>query len=125
MNLLPGSLYSQLTLDAGNPAFERVGKLLCRPEMAPIFVEWMAHDIKGVLEEQGFYDITFDADYQFLNDKLSHVKERLAALSDSPDGEADQLLSELRTVLNTVNEISPDFPQVTILLDQEFKTDEE
>lgn len=119
------TVHSKLVLDSGDKSFQRIGKLLRMPEMAPIYVEWMSQDIKTALDDSGFFEKYGDEDYPYLNEKISYVKENLASLADNPTGDAEQLLSKLRTVLNTVNEISPDFPKVEILLDQEFKTEEE
>lgn len=119
------SLYTGLTLESSNKSFNRIGKLLGMPEMAPIYVEWMSHDIQAVLNEKGFFELTIDEDYSYLNEKLAYVKDNLTSLAENSNGDAEQLISQLRTVLNTVNEISADFPTVKILLDQEFKTEEE
>lgn len=119
------TLYTGLTFESDNNAFKRIGKLLGMPEMAPIYVEWMSQDIQADLKENGFFELTIDEDYLYLNEKLRYVKDNLTSLTENSEGEAEQLISKLRSVLNTVNEISADFPTVKILLDQEFKTEEE
>ena len=119
------TLYTGLTLESDNNAFTRVGKLLGMPEMAPIYVNWMSQDIQSFLKEHGFFEMIIDNNYSYLNKKIRYVKENLTSLAENSDGEAEQLISQLRSVLNTVNEISTDFPIVKILLDQEFKTEEE
>lgn len=119
------TLYSGLTFESDNNAFKRIGKLLGMPEMAPIYVEWMSQDIQAALKENGLFELAIDEDYSYLNDKLSYVKDNLTSLAENSNGETEQLISQLRSVLNTVNEISADFPTVKILLDQEFKTEEE
>lgn len=119
------TLYTGLTFESDNNAFKRIGKLLGMPEMAPIYVEWMSQDIQAVLKDNGIFELAFDEDYSYLNYKLRYVKENLTSLAENSKGETEQLISKLRSVLNTVNEISVDFPTVKILLDQEFKTEEE
>lgn len=119
------TLYTGLTLESDNNAFTRVGKLLGMPEMAPIYVNWMSQDIQLFLKEHGFFEMIIDNNYSYLNKKICYVKENLTSLAENSDGDAEQLISQLRSVLNTVNEISADFPIVKILLDQEFKTEEE
>ncbi len=118
------ALYTGLILESSNKAFERVGKLIGLPEKDPVFVEWMSQDIKAALDETGIFTNTIDENYSYLNEKLSYVKENLTSLAENSEDDAEQLINRLRDVLNTVNEISPDFPKVKILLDQEFKTEE-
>ncbi len=118
------TLYTSLTLESNNNAFKRIGKLLGMPDIAPIYVEWMSQDIQTALKEQGFFEMIIDNDYSYLNEKIRYVKENLTSLAENSDGDAEQLISQLRSALNTVNEISADFPIVKILLDQEFKTEE-
>lgn len=119
------SLYSRLTLESNNKAFKRIGKLLGMPEMAPIYIEWMSQDIQEVLNDNGFFELTIDEGYSYLNEKLRYVNDNLTSLSKNSKDDVEQLIGQLRSVLNTVNEISADFPTIKILLDQEFKTEEE
>lgn len=119
------NLHTKLILESDNHAFKRIGKLLGMPEMAPIYVEWISQDIQSALKENGFFEMTFDDDYSYLNEKFRYVKVNLTSLAENSNGDAEQLISQLRSVLKTVNEISGDFPIVKILLDQEFKAEKE
>lgn len=118
-------LYSRLILEYDNKAFDNTITILGMDtdEMSGGLVEVMSGEIKVALENNGLYKMAIDKDYTYLNKMLKYVKDNLALLVGSNSADTDQLISQLRTVLNTVNEISPEFPKVEIILDHDFKTD--
>ena len=114
------SVYDALMLSSKDNEFKRIGELMQIEDLAPIHIQWMAKDLKNAFEKSGLYGIAIEEEYIYLKDRVKYVKESLESVETSPNGKPNDMMTKLRSVLDVVNEISPDFPQAIILFDQKF-----
>lgn len=112
------TIYDTLILDSNDKAFKRIGELMQIEDLAPVHIQWIASDLKKVFKDKGLFEYPIAEEYVYLNFQIKNIRESLESIEKDSKGNPKDLMMRLRTVLDVVNKISPDFAHVNILFDQ-------